>query len=348
MKRVTVLTGAGLLFLSLGMAAFHGQDEPKVRAIKPEQQVSSETIEAVPDVPPSFRVGRVTSEGGQIRTGPGTDYEPEGTIKMGTLAEMKETENEWIQIAADEVSGWIYAPYIEEVQEGIASFTAEETKIMAGPDKNGTPLLTGSKGELAEITEASGEWSHILYAGTSGWVETKHLDIKGAIQAAVTVSQLAVHRSSDPDSEVIGTIAKGENYALLKEEKNMSKLQLAENKTGWAASWYLKKSGSARKAEVKEVDNGAEIVITRHGTGLRSMPDASGKIIHRPKAGDTFTVTAVIGDWYETVLADGRKAYAAGWIVTPSGKLDSIVREGMDSYLKDKIIVIDPGHGGYD
>ena len=344
-----VLTGAGLLLLSLGMAVFHGEDEPKAHAVKSEQPVlSSDTAGAVPEVPLSVRIGRITSDGVQIRTGPGTDYEPAGTVKMGTLAEMTEIEGEWIQIDSEQAGGWIYAPYIEEVRDGIASFTAEGTKIMAEPDANSAPLSAGDKDGLAEITGASGEWSNILYAGISGWVETKYLQTKDGRQASVTASQLTVRRSSDPGSEVIGTIAKGENYELLKEEKNMALLQLGENKTGWVTSWYLQKSESVRKTTVKKVDNGAEIVITRHGTGLRSAPDASGRIIHRPRAGDTLTVTAVVGDWYETVLKDGRKAYAAGWIVTPSGKVDSIVREGMDAYLRDRIIVIDPGHGGYD
>ena len=54
------------------------------------------------------------------------------------------------------------------------------------------------------------------------------------------------------------------------------------------------------------------------------------------------------GDWYSIKLKGGKTAYVAGWIVTIEGNAEQIQRPGVEKYLKDKTIVIDPGHGGRD
>ena len=47
-------------------------------------------------------------------------------------------------------------------------------------------------------------------------------------------------------------------------------------------------------------------------------------------------------------LKNGTTGYIAGWIVSINGSAPQIERPGAESYLKNKTIVIDPGHGGHD
>ncbi|MBR8645773.1 N-acetylmuramoyl-L-alanine amidase [[Brevibacterium] frigoritolerans] len=54
------------------------------------------------------------------------------------------------------------------------------------------------------------------------------------------------------------------------------------------------------------------------------------------------------GDWYSIKLKGGKTAYVAGWIVTIEGVPSKSNDLALRKYLKDKTIVIDPGHGGRD
>jgi len=47
-------------------------------------------------------------------------------------------------------------------------------------------------------------------------------------------------------------------------------------------------------------------------------------------------------------LDSGKTGYVAGWVVTADGSAPNIVKAGAEGYLKNKTIVLDPGHGGGD
>ncbi|MGO1759804.1 MAG: SH3 domain-containing protein, partial [Mammaliicoccus vitulinus] len=78
---------------------------------------------------------------------------------------------------------------------------------------------------------------------------------------------------------------------------------------------------------------------------LRTGPAAYYPIIFDVKKGDNFEITDRKGKWFEVKNDDNEKGWIAGWHTN----LD--IKEDVNPVLKplkDKVIVLDPGHGGSD
>lgn len=114
-------------------------------------------------------------------------------------------------------------------------------------------------------------------------------------------------------------------------------------------NWYLEIENAEQTSKKKKIDvKGSKITTIHDGTILRSKPDGNSQIVAQVKEGETFSVLGMEGDWYSIKLKNGQTAYVAGWIVTIEGNAEQIQRPGVEKYLADKVIVIDPGHGGRD
>ncbi|QLK85994.1 N-acetylmuramoyl-L-alanine amidase [Staphylococcus sp. 17KM0847] len=79
---------------------------------------------------------------------------------------------------------------------------------------------------------------------------------------------------------------------------------------------------------------------------IRTGPNAAYPVLYEVKKGETFDIVSRQGKWLEVMSSDHkRKGWIAGWHT----QLD--IKEDVDPNarpLKNKVIVIDPGHGGGD
>ena len=93
-------------------------------------------------------------------------------------------------------------------------------------------------------------------------------------------------------------------------------------------------------------DQGSNRITVSENAELRTGPNAAYPVIYQVEKGDTFTRLSKSGKWIEVESRDGsEKGWIAGWHTSLNIEADSNKKVNP---LKNKVIVLDPGHGGND
>jgi uncharacterized protein YraI/predicted chitinase len=112
--------------------------------------------------------GDVTANVLNVRTGPGTNYSTDGSIKRGTTVHVYKKEGRWLKISATEEK-WVHGNYVNEgtiappAPTIIASGTvsASVLNIRKGPGTNFDKLGSFSRGETVHVYKKEGRWLKI-------------------------------------------------------------------------------------------------------------------------------------------------------------------------------------------
>lgn len=248
----------------------------------------------------------------RVRSGPGTGYKVIGTLNNGKTAVITDIDGSWIEIDFSGQNGWVSSEFVKvEKQQS----TQEKTK------KDGSSKQSDSKK-----------------------TDPKHEDKIGE----VTASTLYVRDGNSQDSEVIGKVYKGDKFPILETSNNWVKIEYKSGSYGWVAGWYIEQSAQAVPSVSKDNTNINSIEILYNGTNIRKKPNVSSEVVQRVNQGTVFETVKLENDWYEIRLQNGSSAYVAGWVVKAQGTARQVVKTGSAANLKNKSIVIDPGHGGRD
>lgn len=323
-------------------------------------------------------IGQITVNGLRVRNGPGLSFQTIGHLNKGIQVKIKEKNENWIQISTSSIEGWISNEFVnipkkqgtEQVKtpsknpdSGIINVNSLNVRREANLQSSIIGKL--QKGDQVEIISATKDWVQILFQGKSAWISSEFVVLddstsntddpkepeapsSSGIIGTVTANGLHVRSKADLSGNVVGSISKGSSYTILEEVNNWSKIEYSPKQFGWVASWYLEKSlpetAPTQSQEVKE----SFITILHDGTNIRSGPTVSTSVVLRANQGDQFPVKSLKGDWYEISLKDGSSAYIAGWIVSVTGSAPQVEKPGAEAHLKNKMIILDPGHGGGD
>jgi N-acetylmuramoyl-L-alanine amidase len=304
----------------------------------------------------------------RVRTGPGTSFRIIGFLNKGQAVTVLDNNENWIKVSSTFGEGWVAKQYIDiktSVKEDNLSISNGTNKASSGIVIGDTlnvrkePTTTSSvmgklaKGTTVTIYSKQNNWYEIRFSNQHAWVSSEFInnqtDTTKASQGVigtVTASSLSVRNSSSLDSTIIGTVSKGQSFTILEEDNNWVKIEYKPGSFGWTAGWYLEKdtASSLLKQNVKE----STVTILQNGSNIRKQPNVQSDVLGRANEGDTFTVSKVENDWYQIKLKNGMKGYVAGWIVSISGSAPRIENPGAQNSLKNKTIVLDPGHGGED
>ncbi|MGG4265209.1 SH3 domain-containing protein [Peribacillus simplex] len=319
--------------------------------------------------------GVISGSSVHVRTGPGTTFQTVGSLNKGTAVDIIEKNENWIKVKTSNLEGWISSDYLklpaasknaakkekeatnQSVKTGVT--LVDRLNVRSEPSKTSATLGKLNKNASVTVYRIENEWVEIDFQGVRGWVAEPYIQIsqdKGATKinpagttARVTATGLNVRNDESLNSKVIGSVNKNETYTVLQTKGKMTQIQLSGSKKGWVVSWYLEIENAEQTPREKRIEaKGNKITIIHDGTILRSKPDGNSEIVKQVNEGETFSATGMEGDWYSIKLRNGKTAYVAGWIVTIEGNSEQIQRPGVEKYLKDKTIVIDPGHGGRD
>ncbi|WP_052342835.1 SH3 domain-containing protein [Bacillus sp. EB01] len=319
----------------------------------------------------------ITADKLRIRSGPGTNYSMTGSLTMGEQVTILEKSGLWSKIESKRGSGWVSSEFLKETGSpgkttGTApATTAAKTKIkVVNADILNVRTTPSSKAAVAgklkqgakvEVLSESNGWSKISFSnGKTGWVSSEFLSAQEespnsgknstGVIGTVTATALSVRNTGSLNGKIIATVKKGQKFSILEEKNSWAKIEYQKGKYGWVAGWYLDKAaetGNAAGNTGKEV-NESKVTILHDGSNIRQKPELNAKVIARGNKGEQFKVKKVSGSWYEIELKNGSSGFIAGWIVQVSGSAPQISKEDGFSYLKNKVIVIDPGHGGID
>ncbi len=175
-------------------------------------------------------------------------------------------------------------------------------------------------------------------------------------ESTVTIETNDLNVRSGPglDHRIVTTLEKGKKYPFIQREKDWIQIQLTNGTKGWVADYLV--SFNKANGEKTEVGDTAKkrkettLSILHNGTNIRKKPSTQSMILERADEGDTYEAIQLKDNWYQIKLSNGEMGYIASWIVaelnTDTNRREAKTNEGHS--LKNKTIVIDPGHGGVD
>jgi N-acetylmuramoyl-L-alanine amidase len=321
----------------------------------------------------SSKSGIVTANQLRVRSGPSTSYKVVTTLSQGATVTIIKTESNWHQIKTSSITGWVAAEFIQDIKsdtggssssQQTGKVTANNLNVRSTASTSGNILGKLQKGSTVSILSVESNWVKIQYNGQAAWISKEFVEMSSTssqpsvpnqtntnsssgLLGTITATTLNVRSTGSLSGKIVGTVSKGQAFEILAEENNWAKIKLKNGQLGWVASWYLSKEQSSTTTKV-DVEQNSTVTILYNGTNIRKSATTNSSVISRANAGETFTVLSVQNDWYEIQLKDGSKGFVAGWLVTVSGASQQIERPGAEQYLKNKVIVIDPGHGGRD
>lgn len=151
--------------------------------------------------------------------------------------------------------------------------------------------------------------------------------------------------------DIVSTLNKGEQYRMIEKEKDWIQIQLKDEKMGWVADYLVTVDREDNDDDSSTTFHPATLRILHNGTNIRQDPSTQAIILERANEGDMYEAIQLKDDWYQIKLSNGDTGYVASWIVSEIDTNSSTGREQWnrrEDSLKNKTIVIDPGHGGED
>ncbi|WP_059171248.1 SH3 domain-containing protein [Bacillus sp. FJAT-27445] len=309
----------------------------------------------------------------RIRNGPGNGYGVLGYLAKGQAVNVMEKDGEWCRITSTSGNGWVSAQFLngsvkDEKKEAVNPPSSEEQAMKTvnadllnvRSEASLTSTLIGklANGTKVEVISEGNGWALISFSGKKGWVSSEFLSspVNETVQTApkpagvtgtVTATALSVRNEGSLSGKIVATVNKGQTFNILAEANNWAKIEYMPGKAGWVAGWYLNKA-AAGTAPVPQQVKESWAAILYDGTNIRHKASLDSKVVARANKGSEFRIKNISGSWYEIELKGGQTGFVAGWIVEVSGLAPQINKSGGEAYLKNKVIVLDPGHGGID
>jgi N-acetylmuramoyl-L-alanine amidase len=314
----------------------------------------------------------------RVRKGPGTSFQIIGYLNKGEKVDVIEDNENWFKISTTFGKGWVSKQFLnlkekqskkqnsnkqdsQNLGEGIIQ--TNSLNVREKPSLTGKVLGKLQKGTKVMVFSQKEDWTEISFSNQRAWISTQFIELKakyqdstdaeqapkgGGLSGTITATTLNLRSSASLNGSVIGTVKKGQRFKIVEEMNNWAKLEIKANNYGWVAGWYLDKSSSEITAPKGQAVNDSTISILHNGTNIRKSSSLESDVMYRANEGETFTVKSLHNNWYEILLPNGSSGYVAGWIVTVSGSAPQVEKAGAEKHLKNKTIILDPGHGGED
>lgn len=309
----------------------------------------------------------------RVRSGPGTSFPIVGFLNKGQQVTVLDQNENWCKISSSITEGWVARDFLEYEtikQENTPAPPPSKTtssgvvngdtlNVRKEPSSSSTLVGKLTKGTTVTIYSKQNNWLEVGFSTLRGWVSAEFIDTSASSPAkdsskkessgmngTVTAGSLSVRQGASLDSSIIGMVSLGQSFTILEEYNNWAKIEFKSGSFGWVAGWYLEKS--AAKTNTGQAVKESKVTILQNGTNIRKAPNVQSDVVERANEGDTFSVQSLANDWYEVKLKNGKTGFVAGWIVSTNGTKAQIVKSGAEGYLKNKTIVLDPGHGGGD
>lgn len=209
-----------------------------------------------------------------------------------------------------------------------AKVTADVLNVRSKPGTTYSIEGKVSKGQVVTVLEQKNGWSRISYGTKSGWVSSKYIT---AVTWTGYVTATRLNIRSTPGGSVVGTLSKGTALTVYGKDGTWLKVYASSiRKTGWVSASYVTTQKPIIKATYTKL-------IFKVNSNLRKGPGTSYPILSTERAGTFVDKLSEKDGWIQVRKLNG----IIGWVSA------SLVRDPA-TVLKDRVIVLDAGHGGYD
>lgn len=328
---------------------------------------------------------QVTVDKLNVRSGPGLTYKVVSQIPANTKLPVVKEEANWYQVKLPNGgTGWLAAwlvkpqtssttvpnlPTANSSKTATASATyiqatTDDLNVRSGPGLTFPVVQTIDQDSSYPVLQKNGQWVKIkLSPNQDGWVAGWLIAEKSgaqsvapsagghaSIQSIVLREDTSVYASPDSDAPVIGQVSKGDTISVEQEQSGWYKITY-DGQAGWIHTDPVSSSqaSGSRAADTTPIptvpqQTQGKATILNPDTNIRSGPGTAYQIIKRVQAGEQYPILATEGEWFRIQLTDGTSGYVAGWLVNADG-VNNVIHGDV---LKNKVIVVDPGHGGED
>lgn len=315
-------------------------------------------------------VAKANTDQLRVRSGPGTSFRIVGFLNKGQEVKVLDYNENWYKITSTFGEGWVAKEFLDlktgQPESKSSATSSKDTGVVNGdtlnvrkePSSSSTIIGKLTKGTNVTIYAKQNKWYEIGFGNIRGWVNSEFIDIQAgstmdkqekssSFIGTVTANSLSVRSGASLNAGIIGSVTKGQSFTIVDESNNWAKIEYKNGSFGWVAGWYLEKT-TEKPNTGKSSGKETTITILQDGTNIRKQANVQSDVIQRANEGDSFSVISVKNDWYEIKLKNGKTGFVAGWIVSTNGSAPRIEKSGAEGYLKNKTIVLDPGHGGGD
>ena len=239
-----------------------------------------------------------STNGVNVRSGPGTGFQKIGMINKGSSYEVIEQKNGWAKLKiSSKIQGWVTEAYLK--------FTAESTA-----------------NQLVNSETSSKSGSDTGKAAESKTVKT------------IVVKTDNVNLRTGPGTKFakVGKANKGQQFTVAKESGGWYYVNIGQGKFGWIIAQYVSVSSKPASPPVSSetVDLANSTVIIKSSiVNIRSGAGTGFGIVGKVKAGDRLAVLKKYGQWYLVQLTGGKQGWVAGWLAELE-TTDTMSRDGTD------------------
>ncbi|MBN8200670.1 SH3 domain-containing protein [Bacillus sp. NTK034] len=311
----------------------------------------------------------ITTDGLRVRKGPGTSYGVLGTIQKGTAYKVKSTEGSWVKLQTPYGDGWVANEFVQysgsKKKNSLSSsktgkITANSLNVRNKPSLQSDIIGKLNSGETVAVLSQNDSWTEISFSGNTGWISSQYIAVQSSPSESkpkqsasgksgtVTATSLTVRNKGSLKGKTIGSVTKGQTFPILEQADNWARIEYQPGSYGWVASWFIDIAAEKHSGSSQQSVNGSSAIILHNGSNIRKKAGTQSSVIHRANKGDSFEIISLNNDWYEIRLPNGGHGFVAGWIVTVEGSAPAITKPGAEKHLKNKTVVLDPGHGGRD
>ncbi|OBZ17133.1 MULTISPECIES: stage II sporulation protein P [Bacillales] len=161
--------------------------------------------------------------------------------------------------------------------------------------------------------------------GAQTYAQNHSAQNKETIAKIVDITNL--RKGPGLEYEVVAKAKAGATYPIVGSKGEWYKVSLSSGGTAYVANWVVEtiesnSSQSANNGQKPENVNQpstdqdkAAIVNIVDTTNLRKGPGTDYEIVSKARAGESFLVVGIDGDWYQVTLPSGGTAYVANWVV---------------------------------
>lgn len=281
-----------------------------------------------------------------VRQGPGLQYQKTGILPDGTRVRILLSQEEWTQVQAGDLTGYVYTAYVKpdaaaeqaptpepneqeqpptedavpppnkERQRGIV--TASALYVRSGPSTKNHQMGLYVRGDRVEITGRQGNWYQIEFADTQGYLYSQHIRIVPPGEeetitgtGIITATWLNVRGGPGIQYPRTSRLQQGAQVEIVAAEGSWYQIRY-DGQTGYAYGGYVSRIPETQDGESRQVLSGT-IGVPR--VNVRSAPTLWSQRMGSLDKGDTIQILGAENGWYFFEY-QGAQAYVHASMVT--------------------------------
>ena len=284
-----------------------------------------------------------------VRQGPGLQYQKTGTLPDGTRVRILLAQEEWTQVQAGDMTGYVYTAYIKpdaaaeqaptpepaereqppsedaipppnkERQRGIV--TASALYVRSGPSTKNHQMGLYIRGTPVEVTGRAGNWYQIEFSDTQGYLYSQYIRILGPGEeeevtgaGIITASWLNVRTGPGIQHPRAARLKEGTQVEITAAEGLWYQIRYG-GQAGYVYGGYVNRISETQDGEKRQVLTG----ITRvPRANIRSGPSLWSQRMGALDQGDTVQILGAENGWYFFEY-QGAQAYVHASLVDIDG-----------------------------